>query len=290
MSVQVQGAPDVPGPSWYQQAMADPDRPLCSHCGKKPVLVMKTMLCANCTARLRRRGTLERKRLPKGSTTLERWEFYTVRSEEPDGCWLWRGATTSQEPGKDYGIVWTGTKHVLAHRFAYEHFVGPIPDGLTIDHTCETPRCVRPDHLEPVTNAVNIQRGGQWPHDPDIPRADRVNLELTRPNCPRCDTPYTTDKNGKRYCQPCANAHMREWTRRTGRTTGKAAGFRNREKTHCDNRHEFTPDNTYIAPDGSRNCRTCKNERRRVPNPPANARICQPGCTCGRHRRKSPHP
>jgi len=288
MSVQVPGAADAPALSWYLRAMADPGRPLCSHCGKKPVLVMKTMLCANCTARLRRRGTLDAppKRLPKGSAALERWEFYVLRSEDPDGCWLWTGASIRY----GYGMFWDGDKVVLAHRWSYEHFVGPIPDGLVIDHTCETPPCVRPDHLEPVTQAVNTGRGGQWPHNPDIPREDRVNLELNRPNCPKCGGPWTPLKDGRRYCRTCRKTTMRKWSRRTGRTTGKAPGFRNREKTHCPQGHEYTPENTYIAPDGSRRCRACKNEHRRAPNPPARGRICPPGCTCGRHRRKSLHP
>jgi hypothetical protein len=39
--------------------------------------------------------------------------------------------------------------------------VGPIPDGLTIDHLCRTPACVNPEHMEPVTMAENIRRGTQ---------------------------------------------------------------------------------------------------------------------------------
>lgn len=49
---------------------------------------------------------------------------------------------------------------MYAHRLAYIHFKGPIPDGLTIDHLCRTPACINPDHLEAVSQRVNILRGG----------------------------------------------------------------------------------------------------------------------------------
>jgi hypothetical protein len=54
--------------------------------------------------------------------------------------------------------------------------------------------------------------------------------------------------------------------------------------TRCPQGHEYTPENTYVSPAGDKRCRKCHRENRRVPNPPANARICPPGCTCGRHR------
>lgn len=238
--------------------------PLCSNCGKKPVLVKKVMLCSGCYYRQKRHGTLDYQRLPNGSTALERFEFYTVRSTEPDGCWTWRGPANSSEDGRDYGTLWDGTRQVLAHRWSYGHFVGPIPDGLVIDHTCETPRCVRPDHLEPVTQPVNVQRGRRWAVNPDLPRAERVKLDANRPNCPKCGTPYTTSGNGKRRCPSCSNAWMRDWTRRTGRVTGEGRAAQQQAKTHCSQNHEYTPENTYINPKtGTRDCKICRKERNR---------------------------
>jgi hypothetical protein len=65
------------------------------------------------------------------------------------------------------------------------------------------------------------------------------------------------------------------------------------EQTHCRRaNHEYTPENTYILPSGARVCRECTRERRRKARQarPRTSKSCPPGCTCGRHRRKSPQP
>ena len=48
---------------------------------------------------------------------------------------------------------------VLAHRFMYEYLIGPIPDGMTIDHLCRVRKCVNPMHMEVVTQKENMLRG-----------------------------------------------------------------------------------------------------------------------------------
>lgn len=53
-----------------------------------------------------------------------------------------------------------GTNHrMLTHRVMYEHFVGPIPEGVEVDHLCRQPDCCEPSHLELVTHAENMRRG-----------------------------------------------------------------------------------------------------------------------------------
>lgn len=75
-----------------------------------------------------------------------------------DGCWLWTGHVGQNGYGKFYPTWAGGTKGVYAHRFAYELFVGPIAPKLTIDHLCRVRNCVRPAHLEAVTQRENLRR------------------------------------------------------------------------------------------------------------------------------------
>jgi len=69
-------------------------------------------------------------------------------------CWLWTGTLTS----KGYGRFYIHSKRYRAHRWSYERFASEIEDGLTIDHLCKNKACVKPGHLEAVTNSVNLRR------------------------------------------------------------------------------------------------------------------------------------
>jgi hypothetical protein len=70
------------------------------------------------------------------------------------GCWLWTGSRYTGGYGKFFAFG----RERAAHRVSYEFFVGPIPEGLALDHLCRVRRCVNPDHLEPVTYRENTLR------------------------------------------------------------------------------------------------------------------------------------
>ena len=76
------------------------------------------------------------------------------RIDKTDSCWLWRGPTRS-----GYGRVKLNGATRTAHRVVYELLVGPIPDGLQLDHLCRVRNCVNPEHLDPVSARENTLRG-----------------------------------------------------------------------------------------------------------------------------------
>jgi hypothetical protein len=178
--------------------------------------------------------------------------FWAKVSESPDGCWVWTGAL-AQGYGR-FGV--TKGRIVLAHRWVYEYLVGEIPEGLTIDHLCRTRACVRPDHLDPVPNAVNNLRSNNL---------SAINARKT--HCPQ-GHPYDAENTricgGSRECRECKKERLRA-RYRAGRAprSGEWPGLPSSERTHCPAGHEYDETNTLIY-QGRRHCRECSRERNRV--------------------------
>jgi len=137
------------------------------------------------------------------TTDLEhmRDKFYAnvERSADETACWIWTGSTNYR-----YGHLWDGRAKKLrkAHRVSYEIHIGPIPNGLVIDHLCRNILCVNPAHLEAVTIRENTLRGVG---------PTSINARKTHCNHGHEFTEQNTYRTAKgRYCVACQrNSHRR---------------------------------------------------------------------------------
>lgn len=111
-------------------------------------------------------------------------------------CWLW----TAKARVRGYGVIGTGNgkQTRVTHRVAYELVIGPIPEGLQLDHLCRVRHCVNPKHLEPVTQAENLRRGEGGVLKTHCPHGH----PLREGNLVKC-------RRGTRECLTCARERAR---------------------------------------------------------------------------------
>jgi hypothetical protein len=130
-------------------------------------------------------------------TDLAAARFMSKITVDPDsGCWLW----TASLFRNGYAQFTDKRVNQGAHRWAYKHFVGSVPDGLHLDHLCRVRHCVNPEHLEPVTPAENVRRSPIHPG--------------SKTHCPQ-GHPYEGDNlcvkaSGRRACRACSREYMRQ--------------------------------------------------------------------------------
>ena len=136
-------------------------------------------------------------------TCLTATERFWRHVQTSDDCWIWTGHRNVQGYGVFNLRPEGGGRHYKqtpAHRFAYELLIGPIPNGLVLDHIeCDTRACVNPGHTIPTTNEANMLRGN-------------INAKKTH-----CDHghPFSEEntgfKNGWRSCLKCLVVSNKKW-------------------------------------------------------------------------------
>lgn len=134
---------------------------------------------------------------PKARPAIDRFAEKIALTDT--GCIEWIAGTN----GVGYGSfhprpLWGDNPKVYAHRWSYEHLVGPIPEGLHLDHLCRNPLCVNPEHLEPVTVAVNVLRGVSSPARNARKTHCLAGHPLGGSNL------YVTPSTGYRKCRECS--------------------------------------------------------------------------------------
>jgi HNH endonuclease len=165
----------------------------------------------------------------------------------PGNCHIWLGQLN--EGG--YGIFHRDGRRLLAHRASHEFHIGPIPDGLVVDHRCGRTSCVNPAHLEAVTQHVNTLRGHAG--DQNSYKTHCVNGHEFTPE----NTRMRANGHG-RDCRACHREYQRAHRAKA------VHGAPNGAKTHCSQGHPYDDVNTYRTPSGSRMCRACLLARQRA--------------------------
>lgn len=144
-------------------------------------------------------------------------DAFNMRINKTETCWLWTGDRTRPKNPQRQGYGRLRGKR--AHRLSWELFRGPIPPNLCVCHACDTPPCVRPEHLYLGTLAQNNydakMRGLSIP--PPHPRGSD-HYESKRTHCPH-GHPYSGEnlkltKDGHRECYTCARKASREYAQR----------------------------------------------------------------------------
>jgi hypothetical protein len=140
-------------------------------------------------------------------------ERFWSKVNKTELCWIWQGALSE----KGYGTFSIRGKQIRAHRYSWELVNGKIADGLVIDHLCENKACVKPEHLEPVTNKENLLRGEVGKKNAEHHKAKthcRNGHEYTEEN-----TAHWNRKSRGVLTRRCKVCYAEQQARNTGRKT-----------------------------------------------------------------------
>jgi len=151
-------------------------------------------------------------RLP--TPLIERFERQVARDKS--GCWLWQGTVSALGYGR---ITRADFSKAMAHRVAYELYVGPIPAGLELDHLCRVRSCVNPDHLEAVTRRENVLRSKSFAGENAAKSRCIHGHEFTPENT------YTRPGSRRRECRACQSERRPKVSKNPVRAWAKAQGI-----------------------------------------------------------------
>lgn len=112
---------------------------------------------------------------------------------ERGGCWEWTRARWN-----GYGKTDVTGRTRRVYQVTWEAIIGPVPDGLELDHLCRNRACANPDHLEPVTHAENMGRAANLEREPAATAGAWGN-----PLCPAGHVKDRRNSQGWMVCSEC---------------------------------------------------------------------------------------
>ncbi|MGW2130432.1 HNH endonuclease signature motif containing protein [Streptomyces coelicoflavus] len=131
--------------------------------------------------------------------------LWSLFKNAPGQCWIWTAGTNR----KGYGVIGINGRSTLAHRFSYELHVGPIPDGLELDHRCRVRPCSNPDHRPTggrgCRQCARDRSNAAQAAKPKTPR----QLKSHCTNGHEFNAENTGHTGTRRYCRQCSRDNSR---------------------------------------------------------------------------------